>query len=61
MIGSDRLDELETLLPDDMPDDARLSVPARDLRDLVLLIPVARAALRAVIALEVIQELAEKP
>jgi len=44
-----------------MPDDARLSVPARDLRDLVLLIPVARAALRAVIALEVIQELAEKP
>jgi hypothetical protein len=41
----DRLDELATYTTeDDTPDDARISLPWRDLRDLVALIPVARAA-----------------
>lgn len=41
----DRLAELETLAPDDdCPADARLSVPASDLRDLLALIPVVRAS-----------------
>lgn len=44
---NDRLDELATFrMEDDTPPDARISVPWRDLRDLVRLIPVARAALR---------------
>jgi hypothetical protein len=39
----DRLAELETLRPDeDCPADARLSVTASDLRDLVALIPIVR-------------------
>lgn len=43
---NDRLSELETFrLEDDTPPDARVSVPWRDLRDLVRLIPVARAAM----------------
>jgi hypothetical protein len=42
MIDEDRLDELETLMPD-VPDGARLSLPARDVRDLVRLIPCLRA------------------
>jgi hypothetical protein len=41
----DRLAELETLAPDeDCPADARLSVPVSDLRDLLAVIPVVRAA-----------------
>ena len=44
MIDNDRLDELETYrVEDDTPEDARISLPWRDLRDLVALIPVARA------------------
>lgn len=44
---NDRLDELETFrLEDDTPLDARISLPWRDLRDLVALIPVVRAAMR---------------
>jgi hypothetical protein len=39
----DRLAELETLAPDeDCPADARFSVPAADLRDLLALIPIVR-------------------
>lgn len=42
----DRLDELETFrMEDDTPLDARISLPWRDLRDLVALIPVVRAAM----------------
>jgi hypothetical protein len=41
----DRLAELETLAPDDdCPGDGRFSVPASDLRDLLALIPMVRAA-----------------
>lgn len=41
----DRLAELETLAPDeDCPPEARFSVPASDLRALLALIPIARAA-----------------
>ncbi len=44
MINADRLDELATFQVDEgTPDDARISIPARDLRDLVALIPVVRA------------------
>lgn len=47
MIDSDRLDELETYRPDDdQPLDARVSLPWRDLRDLVALIPYARELMR---------------
>lgn len=46
----DRLAELETLAPDEgCPEDARLSVPVGDLRDLLALIPIARAALSGVV------------
>lgn len=46
MIDQDRLDELECFrLEDDTPEDARVSLPWRDLRDLVSLIPVVRAAM----------------
>lgn len=42
---NDRLDELATYTTEeDTPDDARVSLPWRDLRDLVALIPVVRAA-----------------
>ena len=45
MIDADRLDELSTWLPEsDTPDDAKIRIPAGDLRDLVGLIPVVRAA-----------------
>jgi len=45
MIDDDRLDELDTFRVDeDVPDDARVSLPARDVRDLVRLIPCLRAA-----------------
>jgi hypothetical protein len=41
----DRLAELETLAPEeDCPADARFSVPASDLRDLLALIPIVLAA-----------------
>lgn len=47
MIDPDRLDELSTWLPEsDTPDDAKIRIPAGDLRDLVALIPVVRAAIR---------------
>lgn len=53
MIDADRLDELECWRPDDdTPDDAKVRIPAGDLRDLVALIPVARAAARLVRARE---------
>lgn len=46
MIDPDRLDELQTWRPDDdCPDDAKFRIPARDLRDLVSLIPALRAAI----------------
>lgn len=46
MIDSDRLDELSTyVVDDDTPDDAKIRIPAGDLRDLVALIPVVRAAM----------------
>ncbi len=41
---TDRLDELETLMPEGLPHEQRVSVPAGDLRSLVALVPVARAA-----------------
>lgn len=45
-IDSDRLDELATYqLDDDTPPDAKVRIPAGDLRDLVALIPVVRAAM----------------
>ena len=45
----DRLSELETWLPEeDTPDDAKIRIPAGDLRDLVALIPVVRAVVEAV-------------
>jgi redox-regulated HSP33 family molecular chaperone len=48
MIDEDRLDELETYqLDDDTPDDAKVRIPAADLRDLVRCV----AALRAAIAI----------
>jgi hypothetical protein len=41
----DRLAELETLAPDaDCPADARLSLPVADIRDLLALVPMVRAA-----------------
>lgn len=43
---NDRLDELECWRPDDdTPDDAKVRIDTRDLRDLVSLIPVVRAAM----------------
>ncbi len=52
MIDHDRLDELGTWRPDDdTPDDAKIRIPAGDLRDLVRLIPIARAAMRVVRAI----------
>jgi hypothetical protein len=46
LLDEDRLDELETFaLDDDAPDDARVSLPARDVRDMVRLIAIVRAAL----------------
>ena len=45
-MSPDRLDELETYrLEDDVPSDAKIRIPAGDLRDLVALIPVVRAAM----------------
>lgn len=44
-IDPDRLSELETWRPeDDTPDDAKVRIPAGDLRDLVALIALVRAA-----------------
>jgi hypothetical protein len=52
----DRLAELETLAPDeDCPPDARFSVPASDLRDLLALIPMVRAADRVAAAASVVK------
>jgi hypothetical protein len=46
LLDEDRLDELETFsVDDDTPDKARVALPARDVRDLVRLIPCLRAAL----------------
>ena len=46
MISPDRLDELDTFRVDeDVPDDAQVRLPARDVRDLVRLISVVRAAI----------------
>ena len=46
MIDSDRLAELDTFrVDDDTPDDATIRLPARDVRDLVQLISVVRAAI----------------
>jgi hypothetical protein len=46
VIDPDRLAELDTFrLDEDTPDDARVSLPARDVRDLVSLISVVRAAI----------------
>ncbi len=46
MIDTDRLAELDTMRLDaDTPPDARISLPAADLRDLVQLIPIVRAAI----------------
>lgn len=60
MIDSDRLDELATWRPDDdCPDDAKIRIPAGDLRDLVALIPVARAAARLVKAREEYEDIDE--
>lgn len=45
MISSDRLDELQTYaVDDDCPDDAKIRIPAGDLRDLVRLVGVVRAS-----------------
>lgn len=44
MIDPDRLDELATFVIDeDVPDDARVYLPAGDVRDLVRLVAVVRA------------------
>ena len=46
MISEDRLDELATfILDDDTPPDAYIRLPARDVRDLVRLVAVVRAAI----------------
>ncbi len=46
MIDSDRLDELETYrLEDDVPGDAKVRIPAEDLRDLVRCVAVVRAGI----------------
>lgn len=46
MIDPDRLAELDTFrLDEDTPDDVRIVLPARDVRDLVQLISVVRAAI----------------
>jgi hypothetical protein len=46
MIDPDRLAELDTFrLDEDTPDEVRISLPARDVRDLVSLISVVRAAI----------------
>lgn len=46
MIDDDRLAELDTFrIDEDTPDDARISLPAADVRDLVSLISIVRAAI----------------
>jgi hypothetical protein len=46
VISPDRLDELDTFRVDeDVPDDARISLPAADVRDLVRLVAVVRAGI----------------
>jgi hypothetical protein len=42
----ERLEELETLDPGDVPDDARMTIPAADLRDLVSLAVTMRKILK---------------
>lgn len=47
MVTNERLDELATLEPNEhWPDDGKLTLTVQDVRDLVRLIPVVRAAIR---------------